>query len=185
MGQQKIESVLFDGILHSHITDSFDLVNLACVPLKRRNRTSISENFDFLKEVLRVRGLEEEMCSADSVRLAIEASGGHLRQLLRIWRRILEKTSLDERVRVSADDIKRALATERTSFKRILQSDDYAALRAVHRYKALSPEQGTRLLQMLAAFEYIDLTGEGWFDVNPIVRRLVLSKRPGHGSKGL
>ncbi|MEM7062206.1 MAG: P-loop NTPase fold protein [Cyanobacteria bacterium P01_B01_bin.77] len=107
-----------------------------------------------------------------------KASGGHLRQMMRMTRKAIAIASSRGNIskKVESDDITYAINQEQQGFERILSADDYGELARVAMTKELTDESlGQAMLFNTAILEY---NGAGrWIYPNPVVMRSESFKR--------
>ncbi|MEL6229043.1 MAG: P-loop NTPase fold protein [Cyanobacteria bacterium J06627_3] len=107
-----------------------------------------------------------------------KASGGHLRQMMRMTRKAIAIASSRANVskKVEPDDVIYAINQEQQGFERILSADDYGELAQVALTKELTDETlGQAMLFNTAILEY---NGTGrWMYPNPVVMRSESFKR--------
>lgn len=95
------------------------------------------------------------------------ASGGHLRNLLRLFHRQIEKERQFPLSRASLDA---TICERREQLLRAITSEERQVLQSVFRHKAVSGDADYQvLIRSLLVFEYRDDLGS-WFDVNPILK---------------
>ncbi|MGF1514185.1 MAG: ATP-binding protein [Elainellaceae cyanobacterium] len=105
-----------------------------------------------------------------------KASGGHLRQMMRMARQAFLTALGRGRSTLEADDVAYAINQEQQSFERVIRADAYGELAQVALKKELTDEAiGQSLLFNTAIFEYNG--GTRWVYPNPVVRQSEPFKR--------
>jgi hypothetical protein len=125
------------------------------------------------KEII-LRRCAEGLFAEDGLELVCRASGGDIRNIMRLVRTAIEATAWAPVTAKACDD---AVWTAARTFANWLVDDDYDALVRVHRDPGLCPtdERGRKLLFNGAILCYAN--DEGWFRVNPAIERLSRFKR--------
>lgn len=124
------------------------------------------------------RRIQVEAVLADPALLLIlaQASGGHLRQMMRMARQAFLTAMGRGHSRLEAEDITYAINQEQQSFERIIPAEAYAELAQVALKKELTDETvGQSLLFNTAVLEYNG--GTRWVYPNPVVRQSEPFKR--------
>ena len=97
-----------------------------------------------------------------------KASGGHLRQMMRMTRQAILRGSGRGHSKLEADDISYAISQEQQGFERIIPADAYPELAQVAIKKELTDETvGQAMLFNTAILEYNG--GRRWMYPNPVV----------------
>jgi hypothetical protein len=125
-----------------------------------------------LRQVLR-RRVAETLLDPEAMEALVEASGGLLRELIRLARLSVILARRRRDARILPGDVAGAMREAQNTFRRILKLEDYRHLRKVQERKSLDdlPEEvANRLLHNLSILEY---DGETWWDVHPAVRELL------------
>jgi hypothetical protein len=95
------------------------------------------------------------------------ASGGHPRNLLRLFHRQIEK---ERQFPLSERSLKSTLRERRDQLLRSINNDERALLKFVVKHKKISGDADYQsLIRSLLIFEYRDHQGS-WFDVNPLLK---------------
>ena len=153
------------------------------VKTRERDGTPYEAGREMLKRVIR-RRLQDDLIDPDALEALVEASGGLLRELLRLARlSVLAARRNRQDTRIALSDVEWARREVRNTFRRILKVEDYRNLRKVHETKridALQERAADRLLHNLSILEY---DGETWWDVHPAVRDLLLEVEAGEQSE--
>ncbi|MGF1570288.1 MAG: P-loop NTPase fold protein [Nodosilinea sp.] len=108
-----------------------------------------------------------------------KASGGHLRQMMRMTRQALLTAMGRGHSQLEAEDVAYAISQEQQSFERIISPEAYAELAQVALKKELTdPVIGQTLLFNTAILEYNEYNGgDRWVYPNPVVRQSEPFKR--------
>ena len=116
--------------------------------------------------------LESHLIEESAKKKLILASGGIPRILVQLARDACIEASIDEVTQVRDEDVNRAIAGERASFKRTLSRAQLQLLRQVHLEKDIDvDEKYTDLIHNLSVLEYEN--GDPWYDVNPVAAALL------------
>ncbi|MEE3716716.1 P-loop NTPase fold protein [Tumidithrix elongata RA019] len=98
-----------------------------------------------------------------------QVSGGHVRNLFRFLLGCLQQDDPP----ISASLLESIIANERNKMSKIVTDDEWELIRKVHQDKRLSGEaQYQMLIKSQFVFEY-EYQGNGWFDCNPILDKLL------------
>ncbi len=112
--------------------------------------------------------VDEVFADRDLLLTLAKASGGHLRQMMRMTRQALLTGLGRGHTKLEADDITYAINQERQSFERRLSSEDYQELAHVALKKELANEDiGQQLLFDTAILEYNG--GTRWLYPNSVI----------------
>ena len=171
----------FPIALHSsehmrQIEQSFgECVTLANIKVREKNGDEgpgIAQMTDLLE-----KRLENHLIEPDAQKSLILASGGIPRILIQLARDACNEALVDGLDRVRQEDVDRAIGEERKSFQRFLSKAQLRLLRDVHDTKTMDVgEDYAKLIHGLSVFEYEN--GETWFDVNPVVVKLLPPPTP-------
>lgn len=164
------------GLLTARYTD--DPKVLPMVPVKFQDGTVCAEGMAKLKQMVLARALpnasESERLthvldlfdSVESLERLCSASGGHVRDLLRLLNGWVRKGRTFPLQRDKLEEVIRARRNEMTLQ---LSDREWALLRQVRQRKRVGGDQDYQtLIHSRLVFEYRD-QGESWFDVNPIL----------------
>ncbi len=150
--------------------------------VKTRNRdgTPCEPGRRMLREVL-LRRMDQNLIDLEALERLVDASGGLLRELLRLARfaTLLALTRVASRV--ERQDVEGAMRKVRNTFRRILKAEDYRYLWKIHETRNLAEipaDVADRLLHNLSVLEY---NGDVWWDIHPAVKAL-LEETGEHGS---
>lgn len=111
----------------------------------------------------------EQVISEPELLLTLaQASGGHLRQMMRLARQAFLTAMGRGHSKLAADDVAYAINQERQGFERIIPADAYAELARAALTKELTDEAvGQSILFNTAILEYNG--GTRWVYPNPVV----------------
>lgn len=99
-----------------------------------------------------------------------EASGGQLRQLMRIMRTACQSATTNRRSQINMVDVEYGIRQEQFQFERLIPEEHYAFLAEVCRSKNLKITEKTQdMLYNMSVLEYIYMT-KRWNYVNPVVK---------------
>jgi len=142
------------------------------VKTRQRDGALYDPGREMLKQVI-LRRMKEELVTSEALEALAEASGGLLRELLRLARFGVLSARRRNDERITPEDVAWALREIQNTFRRILKAEDYRYLWQVHEAKGLdsvpSPA-ANRLLHNLSVLEY---NGETWWDLHPAVNSLL------------
>lgn len=100
------------------------------------------------------------------------ASGGHPRNLLRLFHRQIEK---ERQFPLSETSLKSTLQERRDQLLRSINKEERELLQFVVKHKRISGDADYQsLIRSLLIFEYRDNQGS-WFDVNPLLKKVTLT----------
>jgi len=119
------------------------------------------------------RRAANDLITPEALEKLVEASGGLLRELLRLARSAVISARRRRHNRISTEDINSALREVKNTFRRILKTEDYTQLWKVKESRHLQDlplPVANRLLHNLSILEY---NGEIRWDVHPAVRELL------------
>ena len=142
------------------------------VKIRERNGEPYPPGKDMLRQVI-LRRVHEDLIAPEALETLIEASGGLLRELLRLARFAVISARRRGDTRIAPDDVAYARREVRNTFRRILKMEDYQYLWKVRETKqldALPPDVADKLLHNLSVLEY---DTETWWDVHPVVSDLL------------
>jgi len=142
--------------------------------VKTRNRdgSPYTPGQEMLRKVL-LRRMGENLVTPEALERLIHASGGLLRELLRLARLSILATLGRGAERIMPEDVDWAIREVRNTFRRILKTEDYPHLWKVCETKHLDrlpPHIADQLLHNLSVLEY---NGDVWWDVHPVVKQLL------------
>jgi hypothetical protein len=126
----------------------------------------LARAFPDLEPAARLEKITEIFDSVSSLERLCIASGGHVRDLLRLlntW--IMEEMSLP----LTRNVLEQVIRSRRNEIKLPISESEWQLLRDVKRTKQVNDDDGyQKLIRSRFVFEYRE-SGESWFDVNPIL----------------
>jgi hypothetical protein len=139
-------------------------------------RTPFQPGLDVLRTVVASRGDWTRLLSPDELRRVSLASGGHLRDLLRILADVVRRATT---LPAGSDVVDRALATARNESLPIADDDARWLARIADQHEVALPDVGH--LADLARFLDTHLVlcyrnGREWYDVHPLIRDTVVDQ---------
>ncbi len=157
-------------------------VRIQSLDSKSNHPTRFAAGWDVLRKIVhtRIDQVSPDFMEPDAVDLAIESSGGNLRELARLIQASLVKAMVHESPHIARHHVEEAITDQRESFGRVYQDRFLPALLRVrdeHRLDNVD-DIGKMLLYGLWVVEYRN--GSVWYDLPLPVRRLVAS-REGRG----
>jgi hypothetical protein len=151
---------------------------LPMVPVRHRNGTPCTEGIDRLRQMVLARVFPAETPqkrlqladgvfeSLDSLDRLCRASGGHVRNLLRLLHRWIEK---DRKLPLTAAGLDATLRERRDRLQLPITDAEWELLHQVARDKQVRGNNGYQtLIRSMFVFEYRDREGS-WFDLNPLL----------------
>jgi len=142
------------------------------VKTRQRDGSPYPPGRQMLEQVL-LRRVQADLIAPPALEALVEASGGLLRELMRLSRHSVSAARRRGDTRVGLEDVAWARREVRNTYRRILKVEDYRHLWKVYETKridALSPQVADQLLHNLSVLEY---NGETWWDVHPAVQDLL------------
>ncbi len=142
------------------------------VKVHERDGKPCGDGLGMLKQVI-LRRVDEEIIEPEALERLAEASGGLLRELLRLARLSVLSARRRKDTRIIKEDVDWACREVQNTFRRILKVEDYPHLWKVHETKsidAVPTDVANKLLHNLSILEY---DGETWWDVHPSVQDLL------------
>ena len=95
------------------------------------------------------------------------ASGGHVRDLLRLLNNWIQK---QRELPLNRETLEALIRIRRNEMTMQISDDEWELLRQVKQRKKVSGDQEYQILiHSRLVFEYRDRHGESWFDINPIL----------------
>ncbi|CAF0693561.1 conserved hypothetical protein [Candidatus Methylacidithermus pantelleriae] len=153
------------------------------VKTRQSDGTPYEAGRKMLKELI-LKRMEEKLITPEALDILVDASGGLLRELLRLARGAVTSACHRNNARITCEDVQCAFQEIQNSFRRILKVEDYQHLWRVYETKRLDEVPslaGNRLLRNMSVLEY---NGETWWDLHPAVRAL-LEKTPAGSGGGI
>jgi nucleoside-triphosphatase THEP1 len=150
--------------------------------LRKPNAKPIEANVALFEQVLAKR-FAPDLIRPETARKMVLASGGVLRELVRIGRECCIEcmTQIEmqpDRANAYIDDVilMAVLSNLRNEFARQIQPSDYSLLVAVH--KTLEQAEGETSIKMLHGLMVLEYeNGDMWYDLHPIVLDLLRRKK--------
>ncbi|MBW4493597.1 MAG: ATP-binding protein [Oscillatoria princeps RMCB-10] len=164
---------------YGNLTQRFDEPRvLPMVPVQSHDGTEHEKGMALLRQMVlarafpdwdeqqRLKGISDIFESPETLDRLCRASGGHVRDLLRLLNTcIMEEMDLP----LSRQTLEGVIRTRRNEMTLPLSDEEWELLRQVRRRKKVSDDQGYQtLIRSRLVFEYRD-AGEYWFDVNPLL----------------
>jgi hypothetical protein len=131
-----------------------------------------SEGLEAMTSVIAKRvNVDLVFASQAELREIAKASGGHVRQLMRIMRTACQSATTNRRSQINMVDVEYGIKQEQFQFERLIPEEHYAFLAEVCRSKNLKKTEKTQdMLYNLSVLEYIYMTARRWNYVNPVVK---------------
>jgi histone H3/H4 len=145
------------------------------IKIRHQDGTPWEPGREMLRRVIR-RRVAETLLDPEAMEALVEASGGLLRELIRLACSSVICARRRRDARILPEDVAGAMRETQNTFDRILNREDYQHLRKVQEQKSLGDlpkDAANRLLHNLSVLEY---DGEIWWDVHPAVRELLKEK---------
>ena len=128
----------------------------------------LARAFPDYDEQQRLKGIPEVFDSPETLDRLCRASGGHVRDLLRLLNSCIME-EMEMVLPLSRQSLDGVIRTRRNDMTLQLSDEAWELLRQVRRRKKVSDDQGYQtLIRSRLVFEYRD-AGEYWFDVNPLL----------------
>jgi hypothetical protein len=154
-----------------------DPLILPMVRVKRRDGEICEQGMDLLRQMVLARAfpdldpqrrldlISDVFDSADTLERLCFTSGGHVRNLLVLLYRCLQKSDPP----IERDCVESVIVQRRNELSRAITPDEWELLQQVVQQKTVRGEDGyQKLLRSLFVFEYRDRANY-WFDINPIL----------------
>lgn len=142
----------------------------------KKEKEKIEANRQMLREVIKCRVREKiTLIDDDALEVAIEKSGGIIRQLIKIvWVAAVNVRTLGG-AKISPDDIKEAVDKLRNDMARtIISTNKINLLYTVLNKNVPVSETSTAFIELLQANNVVAYeNGEPWYEVNPIISNTV------------
>jgi len=157
-------------LVKGNFSESFSLPN---VKIKERNGGP-TEHWETMSQVVRCR-LDPALIDNDALALAVEMSGGLVRELVRIMQGACRKALAAKQNSIASSHVEQAVAAMRTEYNNSLtREEDIEILRRVRDTGELRWKKEEPLLRLLhTLFIYSFPNSPGWYGVNPIVLDLI------------
>lgn len=160
--------LLFESDLSQRLNEEFHSFDMANVPIASPERRIQRNGFDFLISVVRSRIGRSWLWEGNARRILAMASGGHLRQCLKLFSSSLLFSLENSERKVSIDDARRAIQDGERDFARILTFDEREMLKTVARTKDYNVGLPAALFNNLSVLEYWSRKWSTWYDINPL-----------------
>ncbi len=139
--------------------------------IKHDDRSSDKDGRAVMKEFIKKRMLLE-LINENALEYAITMSGGVFREMARIMGMAADNAIARGEGKIEKGDVEEAESEIRNEFRRMLESEDYVALRDIHKNRRLEDSQTcAKLLHNLSIVEYRNK--ENWCDVHPVIIPLI------------
>lgn len=126
----------------------------------------LSRAFPDLDETQRINAIPEIFESHETLNRLCRVSGGHVRNLLRLLNRWIER---QKKFPLSEDYLEEVILERRNQLSLGIDSLEWESLRQVGQQKQVSGNENYHtLIRSMFVFEYRDRNGS-WFDINPIL----------------
>jgi nucleoside-triphosphatase THEP1 len=166
---------------YGHLTQRYkeDPRVLSMVPIQRRDGSECEDGMVLLRQMVLVRAFpdmpEAERLAAiptvfdraESLDRLCRASGGHVRDLLRLLSAWIKKSR--RQLPLTAEMLEQAIRERRNEMSLQISPDEWNLLQQVRQTKTVGGDTGYKtLIHSRLVFEYRD-QGVSWFDVNPLL----------------
>lgn len=151
---------------------------LPMVPVRLRDQSECREGMALLRQMVLARAfpdvapeqrislIQEVFDSSDTLNLLCRASGGHIRNLLRLLYDCIRK---EKGLPLSRKSLEEVIQARRNQMLLTIEDDEWELLRQVVKRKCVSGDVGYQtLIHSLFVYEYRDRDGS-WFDINSIL----------------
>jgi energy-coupling factor transporter ATP-binding protein EcfA2 len=160
-----------------NITNTFGephIVSMVTIYQLVRDRCELETNADalsYLAQIIEKRIDVDELFESKAEVLAlVEASGGHVRQLMQMVRSACQTASTRKHTKIQAEDVVYAVKQQQFSFERFVPDDHYPLLAKVCLTKNITKDEiGQLMLFNTSVLEYNGL--DRWNYPNPAVRQ--------------
>lgn len=126
----------------------------------------LARAFPDLDETQRINAIPEIFDSHETLNRLCRVSGGHVRNLLRLLNRWIER---QKKFPLSEDYLEEVILERRNQLSLGIDSLEWESLRQVGQQKQVSGNENYQtLIRSMFVFEYRDRNGS-WFDINPIL----------------
>jgi energy-coupling factor transporter ATP-binding protein EcfA2 len=172
-------ALLFSNEL-SRLTSRFgvDPKVLPMVPVQLRDGSECAEGMALLRQMVLARAFPD-VAPEQRLELILEvfdrpetldrlcrASGGHVRELLRLLNDWIKK---DRKLPLSIEGLENVIRSRRNQLSLAITDDEWEFLRQVRERKQVSGDEGYQvLIRSMFVYEYRDDEGS-WFNINPIL----------------
>jgi hypothetical protein len=151
---------------------------LPMVPVQLRNGGSHTEGMALLRQMVLARAFPELsseqrldkitkiLDSPETLDRLCYASGGHVRNLLRLLNDLIKK---EQQLPLSRQSLESVIRDRRHRMVLPITPDEWKLLRQVRKTKKVVGDEGYQtLIRSMFVYEYLDQEGS-WFDINPIL----------------
>ncbi|MHC5595204.1 MAG: P-loop NTPase fold protein [Nostoc sp.] len=151
---------------------------LPMVPVKLRDGSECPEGMALLRQMVLARAfpnvepqerlglIEEIFDSAETLDYLCHASGGHVRELLRLLNDWIKK---NRQLPLFREELANVIRSKRNQMTLAITENEWALLRQVKERKQVNGEDGYQILiRSMFVYEYRDNEGS-WFEINPIL----------------
>jgi hypothetical protein len=169
-------AILFESSLFLGLRDDFHSVNLPNVPTYFKSEDIFEPTVTFLDRVIRSRvELPRHTITTDITPLnaLILASGGNLRQCLRLVGSALFFAYQDGDEEIDSQHARRAIQDEERDYRRIVSFEEREIIKRVWETNEYDHTMPMDLLASLCVLEYWHPTWSTWYAINPLVHSLV------------
>lgn len=152
---------------------------LPMVPVRKRNgsinkiglqqlkQMVLARAYPQLSETKRLTKITELFKSEAILNDLCDASGGHVRNLLRILNPWI---TLEKKLPLTGVGLQKILDRERNEDVQNISPDEWEKLKGIRKHHRVGGmEEYEQLIGSLSVYEYIDDDGNSWYDVNPVL----------------
>ena len=151
-------------------TESYVLPNVTIT--KQHDRRQPDEEGCALMRDFVLKRMSENLMDDDALGHAVSISGGVFREMARVIRIAASKAYARGEDKVEITDVKKAESQIRNEFRRMLETEDYDALKEIYEKQELrGSETCAKLLHSMSVLEYRN--DENWCDVHPVVHPII------------
>jgi hypothetical protein len=146
-----------------------DIIQMPMIPIRDRGDQPNEANIALLRKLLEHRFVPDEIMvdPQQTLRDLILSSGGHLRDLVRVFRQACSDALAEPGNKINQRVAQRAINTLCETYHRAVVADDYAALIETHKNKAAENNERTQRLMFSTVVLAYDDNGVTWQDVHP------------------
>ena len=146
------------------------LPNVTLHPHRKPNQ-QVEEGYETMRKFVSQR-MDLQLIDNQALNDAITYSGGVFREMARIMRTAIGRARRRKAKQIESMDVEWAATEIRNEYRRILDKQDLDILRNIHEQNRMEYNDRVRpLMQMLAILEF--RSGESWFDIHPVLRKLL------------
>lgn len=137
------------------------------IGLARLKQMVLARAYPQLSEAERLTKITEIFESEETLNALCDASGGHVRNLLRILNPWI---TLEKRFPFTSTGLQKILDRERNEDVQNISPDEWEKLKGIREsHRVGGMEEYEKLIGSLSVYEYIDGDGNSWYDVNPVL----------------